>query len=278
MIQQNDRWEPLEGSVASILRCEPRPFNALREGRSPALILPDIYPAADCAGLVRRFCDQNLLHAPETSVSATPPRVDIGTSLGVYSKTPNRFFAHAEGTHSLFAALFDGFRNPVATVYRTLQQLLPDKCVVTAHEIDGRQYGPAIFRSYHNGQGHRPHYDSVAKRSRLLDYAVSRFDHQFAAVMCFQNSAEAEASGQAVLYDARFNEEVGGHLAAGTFHGYADEQGIRRVRVVLEPGDLYFFYSENVHEVPAVVGDTPRIVLAAFIAMSDNEEEVFVWS
>ena len=166
----------------------------------------------------------------------------------------------------------------MTTIYRTFQQLLPEKRVMTAREPDGRRYGPAIFRSYHDGQGQFPHYDSVAKRSRLFNYAVSRFDHQFAAVMCFQNSDKAAESGQAVLYNAQYSEEIGRHLAKGTFHSFADDREIERTRIELDPGDLYFFSSENIHEVPPVTGDKPRVVLAAFIALSDDDEEVFVWS
>ncbi|MCH8293479.1 hypothetical protein IH992_20555 [Candidatus Poribacteria bacterium] len=36
--------------------------------------------------------------------------------------------------------------------------------------------------------------------------------------------------------------------------------------------------SETIHEVPHVFGNTPRIVLAVFFAMSEDDEEIFVWS
>jgi hypothetical protein len=271
-------WSPVEGSVASILERYDQPFEALRTGQVPALILPGIYPSGDCSKLVNRFYERGLLSRPQRQEVGSPPRIDIGTSLNVHSAVPEQFFEHAAGTHRLFETVFDGFYDPVETIYVTLGQLLPDKRIMTAQEPDGRLYGPAIFRSYHNGQGHRPHYDSVSKRSRLLDYAVSRFDHQFAAVMCFQNSEKAERSGQAILYRAQLTKDVGEHVSDGTFHNHADRRGIHRAQVALDPGDLYFFYSENIHEVPEVVGDTPRIVLAAFIAMSENDDEVFVWS
>ncbi|MBT6144092.1 MAG: hypothetical protein HOH74_01605, partial [Gemmatimonadetes bacterium] len=50
------------------------------------------------------------------------------------------------------------------------------------------------------------------------------------------------------------------------------------VQIHLEPGDLYFFFSENYHEVPAVTGDRPRAVLAIFFALSADREEIYVWS
>jgi len=36
--------------------------------------------------------------------------------------------------------------------------------------------------------------------------------------------------------------------------------------------------SETIHEVPHVFGNTPCIVLAVFFAMSEDDEEIFVWS
>ena len=62
------------------------------------------------------------------------------------------------------------------------------------------------------------------------------------------------------------------------FREYAEEEGIARVQVCLEPGDLYFFYSETIHEVPFVVGSQPRVVLASFIGMSEDDPEVYLWS
>ena len=56
------------------------------------------------------------------------------------------------------------------------------------------------------------------------------------------------------------------------------EQQIGNCRVELEPGDLYFFNTRLIHEVPAVGGDDPRIVLAVFIGYEPADSEVFVWS
>ena len=46
----------------------------------------------------------------------------------------------------------------------------------------------------------------------------------------------------------------------------------------LEQGDLCFFNTRLIHEVPAVEGDLPRIVLPTFIAYSPDDPEVYVWS
>ena len=67
-------------------------------------------------------------------------------------------------------------------------------------------------------------------------------------------------------------------LADRTFPDYAARHDMERVQVQLEPGDLYLFFSENIHEVPRIVGDTPRAVLAIFFAMSPDDDEVFVWA
>ena len=146
--------------------------------------------------------------------------------------------------------------------------MLPHKRVMTARSPDGRLYGPAIFRTYYEGLGHYPHYDSVSKRSKRYEFSASRFDHQFAGVLCFQNSEVRGDSGEGILYNAPMSPEFQGPLDEKRFREYADQQGIACVQVHLEPGDLYFFYSETIHEVPFVVGDVPRVVLASFIGMS----------
>lgn len=274
-------WNPVEGTVESILKEYPKPFEALRKGQTPAFILKQSYPESHCAALVRRFYHRNLLYDPDPDRAVGDgTRIDIGTSLGKYRSEPDRFFNHAAATRRLFETLFEGYRNPVETIYAALSRLLPDKRVRTASEPDGRLYGPAIFRCYHAGLGHRPHYDSVSKRDRLFHYAASRFDHQFAAVMCFQNSEETEEenSGQSLIYNVPFQPEVGEYLANDSFRDYVRNRDISQTRVGLEPGDIYFFFTENIHEVPSVVGATPRIVLATFIALSEDKKEVFVWS
>jgi hypothetical protein len=68
------------------------------------------------------------------------------------------------------------------------------------------------------------------------------------------------------------------YLEPGAFRQYVDEKGIERVQVHLEPGDLYFFFTENIHEVPHIAGDQPRIVLAIFFAMSPDDNEIYVWA
>ena len=81
-----------------------------------------------------------------------------------------------------------------------------------------------------------------------------------------------------MLHRCVWTEEVEPHLAAGKFHEYAAQQQIGHCRVELEPGDLYFFNTRLIHEVPAVGGDDPRIVLAVFIGYEPDDPEVFVWS
>jgi len=271
-------WEPVEGTVAEILERDPDPFTSMRTGEIPCIIVRRAIPAAHCASLVERFFERGHLYDPKTIGDGTPARVDIGTSLGKYAKDPDAFFAHAAETRELYTSLFDGFAHPVDALYENLSRFLPDKDVQIAREPDGRLYGPSIFRTYHEGVGHFPHYDSVSKRSKRYEYAVSRFQHQYAGVMCFQNSERIANTGEGILYRAPMSKDLQGVLAERRFHEYADENGIEQVQVHLEPGDLYFFNSETIHEVPFVQGDTPRIVLASFIGLSEDDPEVFVWS
>ena len=43
-------------------------------------------------------------------------------------------------------------------------------------------------------------------------------------------------------------------------------------------GDLYFFCTENIHEVERLTRQRRRVVLAFFFAMSADKPEIFVWS
>lgn len=277
-MSQTTTWSPIEGTVEEILEQTPRPLDAMRTSEIPCVIVRKAYPADHCAALMKRFYERELLYDPRRVGEGKPRRVDIGTSLGHHANDPDKFYEHSRGTHELFSTLFDDYEDPVKTLYGSLQKFLPDKQVMVAREPDGRLYGPSIFRTYHEGLGHGPHYDSVSKRSKRFNFAVSRFQHQYAGVLCFQNSEQHGDKGQGVLYRAPINPEIQAHLAERDFPEFAEREGIERVTVDLDPGDLYFFYSETIHEVPFVQGFRPRCVLASFIGLSDDDPEVYLWS
>jgi len=271
-------WAPVEDSIDGILSRYSRPLMALARGETPALVLRRRYNPEHCAALMARFEERGLLYDPHKTGDRTPHRVDIGTSFGRFRSDRGAFFADATRTRQLFATLFEGYDDPVDTMYDTLSRLAPDKEVKVAREPDGGLYGPAIFRIYHDGLGHGPHFDSVAKRTRAFDYAISRFHYQFAAVLCLQTSGDTGESGEAFIHNCPWTPDLQRTLAAGSFADYARENDLERVHIGLEPGDLYFFFSENIHEVPTVVGNRPRAVLAIFFAMSPDDDEIFVWS
>ena len=271
-------WTPIEADVDEIATRHPNPLMALARGETPAFILRGAYDPAHCAALMERFRQRELLYDPRQMGDGKPKRVDIGTSFGSHRADRGKFHSHSAQTLELFSSLFDGFVDPVKMVYDTLAALAPDKKVMTAREKDGREYGPAIFRIYHEDLGHGPHYDSVRKRSKSFDYEVAHFDHQFAAVLCLQNSDDVGRSGEPTLYNCPWTPQLQESLADTTFADYAQAHDTERVQIHLEPGDLYFFFSENYHEVPAVSGDRARAVLAIFFAMSENREEIYVWS
>ncbi|MBT5800285.1 MAG: hypothetical protein HOI20_01650, partial [Gemmatimonadetes bacterium] len=75
-----------------------------------------------------------------------------------------------------------------------------------------------------------------------------------------------------------WTEELQPQIAEQRFAEYAEVQGIENFRVELEPGDLYFFNTRCIHEVPAVSGDDPRVVLAVFIGYAEDDGEIYVWS
>lgn len=274
-------WEPLGPDLKAILAMEPDPLRALAEARIPAIILRRAYNPAHCRGLIQRFIDRGLMRDPHDPAAAQADprmRIDIGTSLGNRGNDREAFLAHAVETNTLFETLFDGFDHPVEVIYRTLSALGRKKNVMVAREPDGRLYGPAIFRIHYTGHTYPPHIDHVTLREKRFDFAVTRFEHQFAGVLCFQNAIHEGRCGQAILHRCLWTPDVQEAIAAGTFPEYAEKRGISPYRVDLEPGDLYFFNTRLIHEVPALEGADPRIVLATFIGYSIDDPEIYVWS
>lgn len=250
---------------------------ALAAGEIPAFVLRGAYPAADCRSLMARFEERGYFSRDTVGVEpqlSGGPYLDLGTSLGRLGSDREAFFAHAAGTHALFPTLFEGLADPVDTVYRNLAAIAAGRRVGTAVSSDGRRYGPAIFRIYQSGEGHRPHFDSVRRRS-ASSYEVARFHHQFAGVLCVRKGT---AAGDATLYRVKAEGEVEAVLADEAFDRYASEHEVPSTHVELNEGDLYFFYTENVHEVPRTDRADTRVVLAVFIATSEDADEVVVWS
>ena len=122
------------------------------------------------------------------------------------------------------------------------------------------------------------HFDSVRNREKRTDYAVHQFDHQFAGVLVLQNAIRDGRSAQCIIHRCFWKPEITPYLANNTFNLYAEENDIPNVRIDLEPGDLYFFNTGCIHEVPGVDGEQGRIVVATFIGFSDDVKDVFVWS
>lgn len=271
-------WSPTEPDFDGAFRRFPDPLLALAKGDTPAIILRGAYDASQCPRLIRRFTEMGLMRDPSEESADRRSRIDIGTSLGNRGSDRKRFLHHAATTRLLFRVLFEGFANPVNTIYESLSHLANGKEVKTAREPDGSHYGPAIFRVHYESHTYKPHIDSVRLREKRVDYEVHRFAHQFAGVLCFQNASEKGAGTQALLHRCFWTPEIQPHIERETFHEYTNEHRIENCRVELEPGDLYFFNTRLVHEVPAVQGNQPRIVLAVFIGYSPDDNEIYVWS
>ena len=301
-------WKTTEPDLPAIFEQHRFPLEALAAGTIPAIVLRGVYPESSCRRLIERLISEELLYdpcepAPEEFRNLAIPegyyregrksepsyawqakttsdriRIDIGTSLGYRGSDKEAFFAHSRKTLTLFERLFDDRDDPVQLLYDNLQRLSVDKRVVTAHEADGRQYGPAIIRAHYGGYTYKPHFDSVRLREKRTDYAVHAFEHQFAGVLVLQNTQLNDKTAQCVLHRYLWSPDVDPHLQAGTFHEYAQEETIENVEVCLDPGDLYFLNTRSIHEVPGVAGQLPRIVLASFIGYSKDRDEIFVWS
>jgi hypothetical protein len=275
-----DHWRATEPDLKAAQTRFENPIQALAEAQTPAFILRRAYDPDHCRGLVRRFIDMGLMRDAKEprALHDERPRIDIGTSLGNRGSDKERFLAHAETTHFLFDFLFKGFDNPVDCIYDSLSALSPGKKVTTAYEPDGRRYGPAIFRIHYEGQRYKPHIDHVVLREGRTDFSVYRYEHQFAGVLCLQNADASGPGAQGLLHRCLWTPEIQPHLADDTFSQYAKDQGIEHSQVELEPGDLYFFNTRLIHEVPAITGDQARVVLAVFIGYSPDDDEVSVWS
>jgi hypothetical protein len=279
----------------------------LASGACPAIVFRSVFPKEACQRLLCRLVEDELLYDPREPVPdkflehAIPEgfyregrnseprtawdaktatgrtRIDIGTSLGYRGSDKEAFLTHSAETHALFDRLFQR-DNPVKLLYRYLGHLAPDKRVVTAYEPDGRRYGPAIIRAHYGGYTYKPHFDSVRLREKRADYAVYEFEHQFAGVLVLQNAEISDKSAQCILHRCVWTPEIDLHLKQDTFHDFVRSAGIDSVEVRLNPGDLYFFNTRLIHEVPGVAGALPRVVLATFIGYSSDRPEVFVWS
>ena len=272
-------WFPAEPDLETVSKTYSDPIYALSQAEVPAIILRNAYSPAQCQGLIHRFTNMGLMRDEADINSADKrTRIDIGTSLGNRGGDKAKFLAHAKATEHLFSFLFDGFDNPVDLIYESLDALSPRQEVKVAREPDGSRYGPAIFRVHYETHSYKPHIDHVKYRERRTGYAVYRFEHQFAGVLCVQNADENGKGTQAILHRCLWSEEIQPYIAEETFDRYAADNGIENYRVDLQQGDLYFFNTRCIHEVPPVQGTRARIVLAVFIGYSPDDNEIFVWS
>jgi hypothetical protein len=307
MATSND-WPIAGPDLQSVWAEYARPLAELASGAIAAIVLRGVYPESRCQRLIERLTNESLLYDPREEIppefreqaisegyyregrSKQPDsawqvkarsdrlRIDIGTSLGYRGSDKQAFLDDSRQTHELFALLFDDGDDPITLLYDHLGELAVDKRVVTAHEPDGSQYGPAIIRAHYGGYTYKPHFDSVRHREKRSDYAVHAFDHQFAGVLVLQNTRLGDVTAQCVLHRCFWDAIIDRYLQADAFHAYARERKLDNVEVCLEPGDLYFFNTRLIHEVPGVAGELPRVVLATFIGYSEDRDEVFVWS
>jgi hypothetical protein len=275
----SDNWDPAEPDLATVKKQYPDPLKSLARTEIPAIVLRKAFDPEQGYELIDRFLEQGLMDdANAPNAGQMRKRIDIGTSLGNRGSDKEDFLQHSAKTLDLFATLFEGFDDPVDAIYDSLSALAVDKDVIVAREPDGRLYGPAIFRIHYTSHSYKPHIDHVTLREKRFDYAVSRFEHQFAGVLCLQNTSKAGDATQSIMHRCLWTEEVQPHIDNETFPAYAKEKEIPHFRADLEPGDLYFFNTRLIHEVPALGGTDPRIVLAVFIGYSEDDGEIFVWS
>jgi len=293
-------WPTLEPNINSILAAESHPIARLAAGDVAAIVIRQAFPKAECESLVQYLIDEGQMYdSGDTQIddkaidvdradrytqqglnptTTARRRIDIGTSLGNLGDDQEHFLSDSGETHTLFDRLFGDRPDPIAAIHDSLSALSPGKKVLTAYEPNGRQYGPAIFRVHYGGYTYGPHFDSVRQREFRSNYAVHKFSRQLAGVLCVQNSTRVGVTAQGILHRQFWNEDVDPYIKQSRFDEWKAEHDVTSVQVDLKPGDLYFFNTEMIHEVPGVDGDLPRIVLATFIGYSDDEDEIMVWS
>lgn len=301
-------WTAAEPDMKTVLGSIESPLDEIAAGNIPAVVLRGAWPGEKCSDLVQKLFDEELLYDPDKPIPAKfrkqsipegyyreggnsvasqaweerkavgKNRIDIGSSLGYRGSDKEKFLDHSAETNELFSRLFSDGNDPVELIYDTLSQLSRSKRAVTAYEPDGRKYGAAIIRAHYGGYTYAPHFDSVRLREKRENYAVHQFDHQFAGVLVLQNSVLNGRTAQGIIHQYLWQPEIDEHLKKRTFPDYAAEHDVASAEISLEPGDLYFFNTRSIHEVPGVAGDLPRIVLATFIGYSSDQDEIFVWS
>ena len=299
-------WIPTDGTIDDVMAKCPRPLATLAAAELPAVIIRSVLSVEQCQTVVQRLHERDLIYdhrqpmpdrfrercipegyyrtANATPTGATPTetqpggrRIDVGTSLGYRGASQDSFFQHAKESQRLFSRLFEGICDPVKVLYRTMSALAAHQEVITAHEPDGRNYGPAIFRAHYGRYSYPPHFDSVRYRERREGYAVNAYDHQFACVIVLQNAVARDTTAQCAIYNRLWQPELDTVLANRTFHDYAASHQIESCRVILQPGDFYVFNTRCIHEVPGVDGELPRIVLAAFAGYSADVPKIMIW-
>ena len=307
-LRKNEKWLPIEANLKTYEQQLDQPLSKLAKGEIPAIVIRNAFSKSNCENTIQFLIDQDLLFDPKQPIpqkfidesipegyyregTANAPkyawqtsntlqriRIDIGSSLGYRGSDKTAFLKHSFETNQLFEQLFADRPDPIRVIYQQLEKLSQDKKVKTAREPDGSKYGAAIFRAHYGGYAYKPHFDSVRLREARTDFAVFEFEHQFAGVLVLQNTSDEDKTAQGILHRCFWQKELDPVLSSGTFHDYAEANEIQNIEVKLEPGDLYFFNTRLIHEVPGVAGEQPRIVLATFIGFSENRDEIFVWS
>ena len=169
---------PTEPDLQTTLAQYPDALLALSKAEMPAIILRGAYNNDHGDQLIDRFLERDLMRDPhDTETEDKRTRIDVGTSLGNMGHDKTAFLKHAKTTHQLFEHLFDGFDDPVKTIYASLSTLAVGKTVKVAEEADGQQYGPAIFRIHYTHHSYKPHIDHVTLREKRFEYALKPLSH-----------------------------------------------------------------------------------------------------
>ena len=70
---------------------------------------------------------------------------------------------------------------------------------------------------HYAGQTYTPHINHVSRYDKLTAFEVSRFQYQFACLICFQNPAKTADSPHVTIHDCDWTEDIESKIQAGTY-------------------------------------------------------------
>ncbi len=255
----------------------------MRRGDYQGLLIRDLFDAAHMARVAERIDDAASYFA-ETDVTRlflraattdTQGMIILGDSI---SRKTAEYFDHARSFRAGCARLFEGGSDFEQVLAETLAKVAGGRPVACPTNATGAPYGMATIRMVkpachlllHCGNFFYT-WDSYDELRPMVDTG-----QQFSYFVVIR---EADAGGGLRVYDADFTDPSTPQLDNGMWDADAIERDCRSV--VLEPrvGDMVLFDGGRYfHKVDTVHGDTSRLTIGGFLALSADHQRVWHWA